>query len=81
MYNAEIPKDIELPSSKKLIKSTFTPTLDQEKLMIEFAKIHVAQALEIASRKAKLNTRFGYAIFASVDKESIINAYPLNEIV
>ena len=45
--------------------------------MIEFTKYHVELALKVASEKANLtdNGRFPF-----VDKESILNAYPLENI-
>jgi hypothetical protein len=50
--------------------------------MIEFAKLHVEAALKMASEKAR--TKEDVAIFAEgtynlviVDKNSILNAYPL----
>jgi len=45
--------------------------------MVEFAKLHVKAALEAAARKAQ-----GYhgAGDSNVDKDSILNAYPLENI-
>jgi hypothetical protein len=62
-------------------------TLEQgvQEAMIEFAKLHVKEALETASKKAKTkdewegNTGSEYCDTV-VDRESIINAYPLDNI-
>jgi hypothetical protein len=54
-------------------------------LAIEFAKLHVQAALEEASQKAKItyeywgNTGSEYCD-ESVDKDSILNSYPLTNI-
>ena len=46
--------------------------------MIEFAKLHVAQALKEASEDVELET---YGNFGnSVNKNSILNSYPLENI-
>lgn len=54
-------------------------------IMVEFAKLHVQAALKAASKQAK--TKEDVAIFAEgsyrtqvVDKESILNSYPLKNI-
>lgn len=54
-------------------------------LMIQFAKLHVKEALKQASEKAK--TKEDVAIFAEgtyvtqkIDKDSILNAYNLDNI-
>lgn len=50
--------------------------------LIEFARIHVEAALKEASEKAELeysHTEYGDDIM-KVDKESILNAYPLTNI-
>jgi len=58
---------------------------DVQKALIEFAKLHVKAALETASKKAKTknewegNTGSEYCDTV-VDRESIINAYPLDNI-
>ena len=49
-----------------------------QKLMIEFAKLHVEAALKEASEKA---TTDGYGDgYAGIDEDSILNAYPLTNI-
>ena len=46
--------------------------------MIEFAKLHVEEALKEASEKV---TTDGYGDgYAGIDEESILNAYPLENI-
>lgn len=58
---------------------------DVKKAMIEFAKLHVEAALKEASEKSRIkaNTQQGNSMFIDdfeVNKESILNAYPLNNI-
>jgi hypothetical protein len=52
-------------------------------IMIDFAKIHVTEALRQASEKAESiegwNTGFSGSA-SSIDKDSILNAYPLDKI-
>jgi len=50
-----------------------------KKWMIEFAKLHVQQALEEASKKAYItyHENRGDEI---IDKDSILNSYPLDKI-
>lgn len=69
--------------------------LSKQELMIEFAKMHVQEALKQASEKAfveyiDLNTdeTFDYTdvitdddVEANVNKDSILNAYPLENII
>jgi hypothetical protein len=62
------------------------PTSTSTEMMIEFAKLHVNEALEIASESAEVdieyenpvNPSFGH--FHVVDKGSIFDAYPLTNI-
>jgi hypothetical protein len=54
------------------------------KIMIEFAKLHVEAALKAASEKVSL-TDFAYEFLQegaddAIDKETILNAYPLDNI-
>lgn len=54
------------------------------KIMIEFAKLHVEAALKAASEKVSL-TDFAYEFlqegaYDAIDKETILNAYPLDNI-
>jgi hypothetical protein len=52
--------------------------------MIEFAKLHVEAALKNASEKAKMQTRnknkFDELNYNIIHKQSILNAYPLDNI-
>jgi hypothetical protein len=53
-------------------------------LMVEFAKLHVEAALKEASEKASL-TDFAYEFlqegaYDAIDKETILKAYPLDNI-
>ena len=65
------------------------PDHNSEKAMVEFAKLHVAAALKEASEKATTiidnnsycgNTGSEYDPEIIVDKNSILNAYPLTNI-
>lgn len=54
-------------------------------MMIEFAKLHVEMALKEASEKANTKTEYwvnlgGDHEETTVDKQSILNAYPLTNI-
>ena len=54
-------------------------------IMIEFAKLHVEAALKEASKKADTDGRHTYLfrreyVPVKVDKNSILNAYPLENI-
>ena len=57
---------------------------DVQQAMIEFAKLHVEAALKEASKKAKVRIIQGdFGVFdtrPSVKKNSILNAYPLENI-
>lgn len=54
--------------------------------MKEFTKLHVAAALEAVTEEVKVNEEYSYDIYdnsiltAKIDKNSILNAYPLNNI-
>lgn len=49
-----------------------------EEWLIEFAKYHVQKALELASQEGKSYVIGG--LVSEIDKDSIINAYPLENI-
>jgi hypothetical protein len=51
---------------------------DTHQAMIEFAKLHVQEALKQAAENAELESygKFG----CSINKESILNSYPLGNI-
>lgn len=52
-----------------------------KKLMIEFAQLHVEAALKAASEQAKLKYQeFGDLELEGIDKKSILNAYPKENI-
>ncbi len=51
---------------------------DMQKAMIEFARLHVQAALEAASVKAELKEAYSGMVW--IDEESILNAYPLENI-
>ena len=49
-------------------------------IMVEFAKLHVEQALKTASQNASLNYDEWDDMAAYIDRDSIENAYPLTNI-
>jgi hypothetical protein len=49
-------------------------------MMIEFAKLHVEAALKEASQNARLKELEIHLSDGSVDKDSILNSYPLENI-
>lgn len=53
--------------------------VDTEEMMIEFAKLHVEAALKIASEDAHTKD-VPYTDDVEVDKETILKAYPLDNI-
>ena len=53
---------------------------DVQQAMIEFAKLHVEAALKEASEKARLKELEIHLSDGSVDKDSILNSYPLENI-
>jgi hypothetical protein len=71
----------KIPTAKlfretKLMNSSKPYT--EEEIMIEFTKLHVEAALKEASEDVELET---YGNFGnSVNKDSILNAYPLENI-
>ncbi len=78
----------KIPTAKQFVKKYEREGFLEDKF-IEFAKIHVAAALEAASEKAKTKSRkksfkvssgIEYDYIISVDKSSILNAYPLDNI-
>jgi hypothetical protein len=59
-------------------KDTWVNVGDIQRAMVEFAKLHVEAALKEASEDVELET---YGNFGnSVNKDSILNSYPLTNI-
>jgi len=52
-----------------------------QKALIEFAKLHVEAALKEASKKAEAKNGPGEWSYLYVDENSIINSYPLTNII
>lgn len=53
-----------------------------ESFMVEFAKLHVEAALEAASDNAQIITKSrGFAALEVIDKASIQESYPLENII
>jgi len=56
--------------TQKRVDTFFPPTV--ERLCIQFAKLHVEEALKAASEKVESRN--------FIEKETILNAYPLDDI-
>jgi hypothetical protein len=70
-----IAKIVKFESTNDTIECT---VYSLSQLMIEFAKLHVEKALKNASEDVELET---YGNFGnSVNKDSILNSYPLENI-
>lgn len=74
----------QLLTSKELFDKMLSENdeVTSTEMMIEFAKLHVEQSLKLASKKAKIvDVGIDYAITEwVVDKDSILNSYPLENI-
>ena len=75
-----------IPTAEEILNRDYTSTKENAiRAMIEFAKLHVEAALKEASKKAKItydysgNTGSEYCD-EFVDKDSILNSYPLDKI-
>lgn len=79
-----------VPTAEELLKDktnfgTFGDMYPREKVsekMIEFAKLHVKAALKAVSEGAWVDHRLdgAHGCDYEIDKESILNAYPLNNV-
>ena len=75
----------QLPTAKEFFNQwdeVSGDTFEWELMMKEFAKLHVKAALEAASEKAHtIHIDCGIlGVIEEVDKDSILNAYPLTNI-
>ena len=71
----------ELLDNIEIWDGVFVHSKNAKQAMIEFAKLHVEQALKEASEKAQLGkTEKGVYSVLAVSKNSILNAYPLENI-
>lgn len=78
----------KLPTAEELLKlkETFDinhPTVsisDAIEAMIEFAKLHIEAALKAASEKSTIIRDEEFYTISYIDKNSILNAYPLTNI-
>jgi len=74
----------KIPTAKEFIENyieenNHDSNIDVEDALIEFAKLHVGAALEEASKKAHIQID-EHDLSCSVDKSSILNAYPPSNI-
>jgi len=60
-------------------KDTWVNVGDIERAMVEYAKLHVEAALKEASEKAQIQMD-EHDLSCSVNKNSILNSYPLSNI-
>ena len=88
-YNEGIQQSNEIPSAEEYLDKRLTELgirhIDEvndeiEVIMVEWTKLHVDAALLKASEEAKLNTRTNDWQERYIDKKSIINSYPLENI-
>ena len=72
-----------IPTAEEFNNDIRYVTYSLDEKLITFAKLHVQEALKEASEKAEMNlvgeTDAG-SEYDGVDKESILNAYPLTNI-
>jgi hypothetical protein len=78
------------PTAKEFLKTYLknNPEGTYDKCMIEFAKLHVGQALKTASERGRLHKTYQWWLSTPIqelksdvlDKDSIINAYSINKI-
>ena len=71
----------KIPTAEEFLDANTSGIIDEIKckeLMIEFAKIHVEAALKEANRKVIVTYYYDEGI--RVNKDSILNAYPLENI-
>ena len=78
----------KLPTAKQLFDKMIEENEEctSTEMMIEFAKLHVTEALKEASEKAECNNEGTYdrggesTDYYVVDKDSILDSYPLTNI-
>ena len=79
----------ELLDNIEIWDGVFVHSKNAKQAMIEFAKLHVEEALKKASEKANTIVHKhihdedevdGYILIDIIDKNSILNAYPLENI-
>jgi hypothetical protein len=75
----------KLPTAEEFLESQHetVPNIefDIRQVMIEFAKLHVEQALKEASENGQAKYDYTFEMYISdVDKDSILNSYPLDKI-
>lgn len=75
----------EIPTAEEVLNRDYTSTKENAiKCMIEFAKMHVEAALKEASEKADTiyveEDGCATGDYYEVDKDSILNSYPLTNI-
>ncbi len=72
----------KIPTAEEFLQKEGMPTdkYDLFYKMIEFAKLHVTEALKKASEKVTITNDYGSSgeLFDCIDKDSILNAYPLD---
>lgn len=88
---------VKVPTTEEYIKSRYhVDNLDDvalggtsmSKMMVDYTKLHVQEALKQSSKKAKISFRKlsvdntgGYIEVPTIYKRSILNSYPLENII
>ena len=69
-----------IPTAKELFGFMLREDADvsYEEAMIQFARFHVKEALKQASENAEIVDKYFHDV--EIDKDSILNAYPLDNI-
>ncbi len=80
------PTAYEFCQSNSLVDSYGRPDKTTEEALIEFAKLHVQAALDLATKQATTYSKGcsdGYESWdiECVNKDSIINSYPLTNVI
>ena len=69
-----------IPTAEDFLFDNFEGGAINPNILIEFAKLHVEAALKAASEKAYFRDSNGFVCTTEENKESILNAYPLENI-
>ena len=65
-----------IPTAEEFLETDKDWNRTTAQMMIEFAKLHVEEALKQASEQVYVSD----TVFCEIDKDSILNAYPLENI-
>ena len=65
-----------IPTAEEFLETDKDWNRTTAQMMIEFAKMHVEEALKQASEQVYVSD----TVFCEIDRDSILNAYPLENI-